>query len=376
MRDNLNISDVAEIKQVILQSTPLCNLNCSYCYLPESSRSSNKQMAVETAVRALEVLVKSQRMAHDVEIRWHAGEPLIVSPSFYWDVIEGIRRVVPERINLRHSIQTNGTLISNEWCELFLRQNIRVGVSIDGPQLLHDKNRITKGGKGTYDKIMRGIALLRGYEIPFEVIAVVTNETLKIPDEFYAFFDELKPTIVALNIEESECGYDSDLLQNKDFITHYKLFLSKIYQLQKKGKLKFREIEEIRSVILFNKEDRNNLQAEPFAIVTIDWAGNLYTYSPELAGMTHENYPSFSLGNVTEHTLEDMLSSDILNDLSADIVSGIELCRENCDYFSLCGGGAPVNKLYENGTFVSTDTGYCRARFQVPTDIVLADLES
>jgi len=333
-------------------------------------------MTVETAVRALEVLVKSQRMADEVEIRWHAGEPLIVSPSFYLNVIEAIRRIVPERISLRHSIQTNGTLISDEWCELFLQHNIRVGVSIDGPQLLHDKNRVTKGGKGTHKKIMRGIDMLRDYQIPFEVIAVVTNETLKIPDEFYAFFDELKPTVIALNIEESECGYDSGLLQNKDFITHYKLFLSKIYQLQKKGELKFREIEEIRRVILFNKGDRNNLQAQPFSIVTIDWAGNMYTYSPELAGMTHESYPSFSLGNVKEHTLEDMLSSVVLKELTADIFSGVELCRNSCDYFSLCGGGAPANKLYENGTFVSTDTGYCRARFQIPTDIVLADLEA
>jgi len=376
VESSLRISDIAEIKQVILQPTPLCNLNCSYCYLPESSRSANKQMVVETAIRALSVLVDSQCLADEVEIRWHAGEPLIVPPSFYAEVIKGIRQVVPKRIKIKHSIQTNGTLISDEWCELFLQQEIRVGISVDGPLFLHDRNRLTKGGKGTHDKVMQGIKKLRTYEVPFEVIAVVTSETLEVPDKFYAFFNELNPIIVALNIEESECGYDSHLLQNKDFITRYKEFFSRIYELQREGRIKFREIEEIQRVIMFNKEERYNLQVQPFAIVTIDWAGNLYTYSPELAGMKHMDYSSFSLGNVMEHTLERMLYSTLLEKISSDISSGVELCEKNCEYFSLCGGGAPANKLYENGTFVSTDTGYCQARIQVPTDIVLAGLEA
>jgi uncharacterized protein len=74
--------------------------------------------------------------------------------------------------------------------------------------------------------------------------------------------------------------------------------------------------------------------------------------------------------------LADILNSAILKKLTADIFAGVELCRGNCEYFSLCGGGAPANKLYENGTFISTDTGYCKARIQIPTDIVLADLET
>lgn len=333
-------------------------------------------MEADTAIQALTALADSHLLSNEIEVRWHAGEPLIASPQFYAEVIEGIREVVPDRTNIEHSIQTNGTLISDEWCELFLQHNIRVGVSLDGPKFIHDENRLTKGGNGTHDSVLRGIDMLRNYGIPFEIIAVVTNETLKYPKEFYDFLDGINPTVVALNIEESECGYDSNLLNKADFIKIYKDFLSKIYQLQKKGKLKFREIEEIRSVIMFGDGDRNNLQAQPFAIVTVDWEGNLYSFSPELAGMTHFNYSSFSFGNVMEISIREMLCSDTLKTLTSDILSGVELCKNSCDYFSLCGGGAPANKLYENGTFISTDTDYCRARFQIPTDIVLTDLES
>jgi uncharacterized protein len=367
---------VAKTKQIILQSTPLCNLNCSYCYLPEQSRASNVQMDVETAIHAVDILVKSGYLADEVEIRWHAGEPLIVPPSFYSEVVKGLRRVVPKHIGIKHSVQTNGTLITDEWCKLFLQHDFRVGVSIDGPKIIHDRNRLTKGGKGTFDKVMRGIDKLREHRVPFEVIAVVTRATLQLVDQFYKFFKDLNPTIVALNIEESECGYDSDLLLQKDFIVKYKSFFSRIHKLQIKGKLRFREIDEIQRVIMYNQGDRYNLQSQPFAIVTIDWAGNFYTYSPELAGMNHKDYPSFSIGNVMRDDLADILNSAILKKLTADIFAGVELCRGNCEYFSLCGGGAPANKLYENGTFISTDTGYCKARIQIPTDIVLADLET
>ncbi len=372
----MNNPDTIKIKQVVLQSTSLCNINCSYCYLSEVSRSTNNRMELDTAVRALTVLAQSQRLAKEVDIRWHAGEPLIVPPAFYSEAIKEIRRVVPARINLTHSVQTNATLTNKEWCELFLREGIRVGVSIDGPKFLHDRYRLTKLGKGTHDKVMQGIATLCEYKVPFEVIAVVTSETLEVPDQFFRFFEELKPTIVALNIEESECGYDSNLLNKNNFTLRYKTFLSRIYQLQKESALKFREFEEIQHVIKFNRGDRNSLQAQAFSIVTIDWTGNLYTFSPELAGTVHPDYSTFAVGNVMKQSIDEMLCSKVLKKISSDIASGVELCRNNCDYFSLCGGGAPSNKLYENGSFISTDTGYCWARIQLPTDIVLADLET
>ena len=370
------IPEIGPIEQVILQPTPFCNLNCSYCYLPEKSRLSKKKMKVETAIQSLEMLARSKRLSENVEIRWHAGEPLVVPQDFYATAIREIRKVVPKSINIIHSLQTNATLLSDQWCELFLCYEIRVGVSIDGPAHLHDRYRLTRNGRGTHEKVMKGIVKLVEHEVPFEIIAVITAEALKIPDELFSFFKSLSPTKVAFNIEESECEYSSNLLHKEDFAKRYTDFLSRIYELQKKSKLFIREIEEIKSALLYGEGDRHNLQVHPFGIVTIDWAGNVYTYSPELAGMQHPKYASFSFGNVLENPMEEIIQSDNFKRISTDVLAGVELCRKQCEYFSLCGGGAPGNKLYENDSFCSTETGYCQARFQIPTDVILADLEA
>lgn len=364
------------IEQVIMQSTPLCNLNCTYCYLPAWSRSMNKHMSMETVISTFSVLSASNNLADEIDVRWHAGEPLLTPLRFYKQAFSEIRNIVARDKRISHSLQTNATLINEDWCRFFLENEIRVGISIDGPARIHDAKRVSKGGKGTFEKVMQGVKMLQEFGVPFEIIAVITLKSLSYPDELFSFFEKLNPTAVALNIEESECEHESDLINNGGFIQNYKRFFSRIYSLQKNSALRFREIEEIKNVLLYGKEDQYNLQVHPFAIATIDWEGNIYTFSPELAGMNHGKYASFSCGNVRSMSFGQIMASERFRTLSEEVKSGVEMCRKECEFFMVCGGGAPANKLYENGSFQSTETAYCKARYQIPTDIILSDLEN
>ncbi len=119
-----------------------------------------------------------------------------------------------------------------------------------------------------------------------------------------------------------------------------------------------------------------NQLVEPFAITSMDWAGNLATFSPELLGLKNPNYDDFIIGNINRDRLIDLPQRPVLIKMLADINAGVELCRQSCEYFSVCGGGEPVNKLAENGTFVSTETTYCRMAKMRATDLVLDLLDA
>jgi len=118
-----------------------------------------------------------------------------------------------------------------------------------------------------------------------------------------------------------------------------------------------------------------NQLVEPFAITSMDWTGNVATFSPELLGLKNPAYADFILGNIDRDRLSDMANGPVLRRMQQDIDAGVGLCRERCEYFSICGGGEPVNKLSENGTFISTETTYCRMTKMRATDLVLDLME-
>jgi len=110
-------------------------------------------------------------------------------------------------------------------------------------------------------------------------------------------------------------------------------------------------------------------------VISMDWAGNISTFSPELLGLKNADYGDFLLGNINRDVLVDLPHRPNFAGMLRDIRTGVEMCRERCEYFSICGGGEPVNKLAENGTFASTETAYCRLTKMRATDLVLDAIE-
>src|SRR5260370_21154918 len=114
-----------------------------------------------------------------------------------------------------------------------------------------------------------------------------------------------------------------------------------------------------------------NIQTEPLAMLNVDSHGNVSSFSPELLGLKNEAYGDFLLGNINTQSLDSIHDARQLSALLRDIQARVAACRAECEYFSVCGGGAPVNKLFENGSFASTKTSYCTLTQIVPTDLIL-----
>jgi uncharacterized protein len=136
--------------------------------------------------------------------------------------------------------------------------------------------------------------------------------------------------------------------------------------------MRIRELEgAISAIRCYPNEPPEAHERTPFGIVSIDVHGNVYSFSPELMGYATRAYPTFSLGKLTEKTFEEMLESSTLTRMQTEIDNGVENCRRGCDYFQVCGGGSPANKIFENGSFASTETMHCRLARQEITKFVL-----
>jgi uncharacterized protein len=370
-------------KVLILQATPFCNIDCAYCYLP--NRDKTDRMTLPVIEATIRNVVDSGLLGDSLRIAWHAGEPLAAGAEFYRRAFACIESAVAGRFLVHHSIQTNAMLIDQEWCNLFARHGVNVGVSVDGPAYIHDQYRKTRDGKGTHAKAMRGIELLRRNTIPYHAIAVVTAPSLRHADEIFAFFEREGFREVGFNIDEREGAHLRSTIDKEEEERGFEAFLQRMLELStaSDGHLRIREIDEAREVILHGL-DRvqigsasypHNAQVLPLEILAVDHAGNFSTFSPELLGQRHRTYDSFALGNVLTDKLASVFSNPLFLRMYRRIVEGVERCRRECEYFELCGGGAPANKLYENGSFSSSETAYCRNTVKAPLRLMLSDIE-
>ncbi|MFG6104949.1 cyclophane-forming radical SAM/SPASM peptide maturase GrrM/OscB [Leptothoe sp. EHU-05/26/07-4] len=370
--------EVGPVKLVVIQPTTFCNLDCDYCYLPD--RHLKLKFSLDLLNPLFEKLFKSDLVDKGFTVVWHAGEPLTMPVEFYEEAFSRIEKINTqlnaEPVKIRHGIQTNGTLINDGWCDLFNRYHVNVGISLDGPAFLHDAHRITRKGLGTHSGVMRGVKLLQENGIGLHVIAVLTSASLDYPDEIFDFFVESGIRHVGFNVDEEEGANETSSLEGDEALARYRAFMTRLLELTKQNPeaLKIREFEQTRSIIV-GKADITKGQHVPFTMLNVSYSGDISTFSPELLSMKSSVYGDFVFGNVLQDSFELIYKTQKFQQINSDIQKGVELCKSQCQYFSVCGGGAPSNKYFENGSFNSAETMYCKFSKQILTDIILHDLE-
>src|SRR5665213_218256 len=292
---------VGPIELLIVQGSSFCNIDCKYCYLPD--RGNKKKISVATVETAIRKIFDEKLVKEEFSLVWHAGEPTAMNIEFYKEITALLKNIVPDGYKVNQHIQTNATLINQEWCDFFKSSGMIVGVSIDGPQFIHDANRVTRSGKGTYEKTMEGINLLKTNSIPFSAIAVITAISLDYPAEIFNFFKELGPRSIGFNIDEEDGANERSTIQSEQE-QKLKNFWATMYdmQMQKDNYLHIREIFGFNEMLLKSDFESNKFlfgqMVTPLKIITLDTDGNFSTFSPELIGMKDESYINFNLGNV------------------------------------------------------------------------------
>jgi uncharacterized protein len=343
---------------VIMQPTTLCNLDCSYCYLPD--RLQRREMSVEVAA-AVASSIASQPVEDIVEVCWHGGEPLATGRdrmATLWDEFEPLRaegRVV-------HSLQTNATLIDDAWCELFTAYDVKVGISVDGPARLNQE-RVDRAGRHTFDRAMGGIDRLRAHGIDFSVIAVV-DPGRATAAEVLDFATEIGASSVGINMEERE-GVNLDRPLPATSAAR-EFWVDAIAWSLEHPEIEVREVERIAGYLnLIRTGGRDRWEAHRFdPLPTVAHNGDVVLLSPELAGIKDGIYGDFVAGNVRQQSLGKILASASHLRYVAEFIAGLEKCRATCGFFDFCRGAQAGNRYFENGRFDTTETNYCRVSRQ------------
>ena len=169
---------------------PACNLNCEYCFYLEKQALFGAGEQYRMPEDVLAAYITSYITAQPtpiVEFVWQGGEPTLLGIDFFRKVIE-LQRPFLKQKTISNSLQTNGTLLTDEWCAFLKKNGFLVGISLDGPQEIHDRYRRDRAGKGSFDNVMRGLRLLQKHKIEYNVLACVARETATRPLEVYQFF--------------------------------------------------------------------------------------------------------------------------------------------------------------------------------------------
>jgi uncharacterized protein len=344
---------IAEIPSyVIMQPTTLCNLDCTYCYLP--FRAADRRMPVEVAEAVAASVNPWAAQAHRFSVVWHGGEPTSAGRDH-------LRRLMAPFHGVEHHIQTNATLVDDAWCDYFQEHHMRVGVSIDGPRWLTEQ-RTTRGGRPAYDRILRGVDALRRAGIPFAALCVVSDPRPQLAAELYAFFLDLGCYALGINVEEREGVNVRDTAFADDAVQTFWAELTAAWRAD--PRIELREIEwalRYAGAALAGTDDQLlPRQFDPIPAIGQD--GRVVLLSPELAGFADARYGDFSSGSVLERPLHEIVTHAARSSEGwiGEYLSGVEACRASCPYFGFCGGAHAANRYFEHGRFDGTQTDHCR----------------
>jgi len=354
---------------IILQPTPYCNIDCAYCYL--GSRNDRRLMSPEIIEAVREKIVARLPSDAAPAIVWHAGEPTAAPIRWYERAHERLASAAPARTSF--AMQSNGVAIDDRWIDFFRRSGTNVSLSIDGPQSFHDARRRTRNGKPTWWLAMRGLRRLQEAGFEPRVITVLHAAALDSSDEYYEFYRDNEIAQVSFSIDEHEGANTLSSFAAHDCKAALTEFNVAIMQRAycEGYPLHIREVERIAQLVS-GYDLAGNEQVEPWAAVVVAADGSVSTFSPEFMEVTAPEYGNFVFGNILDGALEGFAQSEAFLRASDDVAAGLAACRSACRYFSVCGGGSPVNKFCERGTLRASETEFCRLTTQTAADALNA----
>jgi uncharacterized protein len=384
------------VELVVLQGTSLCNLNCKYCDLSSESRRTKSFMGPALIDRFFKELFQSGRVAPEVTILWHSGEPLTLPCSYYEDAIARIVTLkdmfASEGISLKFGIQTNGVLIDDNWCSFFTchANELEVGISCDGPEDLHDLFRVNWNGRSTHSQTLRGMDLLQRNGIKYKLIAVITRQTLCQPERFFRFFFERREQLSGFHFNVLADGKSPhpDLTYSADDRAAYYSFYRRLLALSRAAydhnrPFNILNFTQTTNRILAPKDTPESSFFEqstaPLKSLNLDAFGNVTTFYAGLSidalrGLYGDGM-GLSLGNIFETSFEDMIGSEKLQRMIQDFALSKRACEMSCEYFSVCPGGFDLLKRQSSGSFDSCETTECLIHVKTLVDALLDDIE-
>ena len=357
MNDNIATPFAKPLYVMLKPAGAHCNLACKYCYYLEKNNlyqnSHRHLMSDDMLEQFTREYIEAQTMPQ-VLFTWHGGEPLMRSIDFYKKAL-ALQKKYAHGKQIDNVIQTNGTLLTDEWCEFFAKNHWLVGISIDGPQEYHDHYRVTPAGKPSWEKVMQGISLLKKHRVEWNAMAVVNAYNAEHPLEFYHFFRDngcqyLQFTPIVERLTEHEDGRTLASLADDREIPLADASVTP----QQWGNFLCTIFDD------WVRHDVGKTFVEIFDCTLANWMGvlpGICAYSKECghAGVMEHNgdvyscdhfvFPEYKLGNIREQSLIDMLYGEKQQAFSRLKHTSLPRQCKECDMEFACHGECPKNRF-------------------------------
>ncbi len=332
---------------VIVKVSGKCNLDCKYCYyyLPKS-QAKKKIMNLDLAQR---VIIDSSVFGNNIELIWHGGEPLLAGTDFFKAVIE-LEKTIERKNGIRFSnrIQTNATLIDQEWIDIFKIGNFGVGVSLDGYEELHNQNRIFHNGKGSFHEVVEGIGKLQKAGISFSILAVLTKKSLQKAKEIYDFFSDsgferfdFLPSV--------EIDNDGNIIPGSLDKGDFANFMGEIFDIwfsRDDSRISIRYFEQFLAVFFGNSPSLCKMNGTCQEYITIDYNGDVYSCDNFIG------YPDLKFGNLSEKSLKEIINTNKVSGIK-QLLSQPHLECQGCFAYRYCNGGCNKYRYIQARNFSS-----------------------
>ena len=322
-----------------------CNLDCQYCYYLKKEHLYPQGESFRMPDDLLEEYIVQHIDASPgstITFSWHGGEPLLLGQDYFEKIVELQRKHRPRDQRIINGLQTNGVLLDENWCRFFAAEGFSVGLSLDGPQEIHDRYRVTKGHKPTHREVMHGYKLLRQHRVLCDILCVVHADTVEHPLEIYRFFKEIRAQYLGfLPLVERQTDGESGVSRLTVPSEAWGSFLCTIFDEWKR-----RDVERIR-VQIFEETANTAFGREHALCVLRETCGDIpvIEHNGDFFSCDHFVDGEHRLGNIRETRLVDLLESPdqrAFGQAKADTLP--RYCR-TCAVLTLCNGGCPKDRF-------------------------------
>lgn len=324
-----------------------CNLACLYCYYLKKNQLFPKGGSSRMADDVLEEYIRQHIRASSqpvIRFSWHGGEPTLLGLDYFHKILTLQRKYQPPNQSIANGIQTNGTLLNDDWCRFLAEEKFFVGLSLDGPQEFHDQFRITKSRKSTFEQTMRGYELLRKHGVYYDILCVVNAFNVKEPDRIYGFFKQIEaPYLNFLPLVEPQPESDSGVSSRSVPAEAWGIFLCTIFDEWKQTDI------EIIKVHVFEEAARTAFGQEQALCIFRKTCGDIPVIERNGDFFSCDHYVEVEhrLGNIKETSLSKLLESPAQRAFGqAKLKTLPQYCRR-CEVRVMCNGECPKNRFLQ-----------------------------
>ena len=329
----------------------VCNLSCDYCYYLEKAKlhpENQKSLMPEDLLEEYIIQHIQASSGIDIFFSWHGGEPTLAGLEYFRRIVELQKKYKPAKSSIINGLQTNGTLLDDDWCRFLAAEKFVVGISLDGPEEFHSIHRKSKNGKSSFDEVIRGIQLLKSQGIIPEILCVVNAENVRNPLPIYRFFKELNAEFVTfIPLVEKRTSGTEQVSESTVPARAFGEFLCTIFDEWKAndiGKLKIQIFEEALRTA-FNQEHTLCIFRKTCGNVpVVERNGDFYSCD-------HFVSPEYRIGNIHDISLVEMLESAQQKAFGQAKFATLPTYCLNCKVLSMCHGACPKDR------FISTPEG-------------------